>query len=197
MAESRDDPDLFWVDPEWRGIFPLHDFHVSRSLKKIIRKDLFKITVDTCFRRVMKECATPAPGRENTWINRTILDLYTELHQRGSAHSVEVWKDDTLVGGLYGVSFAGVFCGESMFSREKNTSKIALVALIARLLKGGYRLLDTQFLTDHLASLGAIEISREEYHRRLADALKIKADFYSLEPDCSGAEILQSITQTS
>ncbi|WP_169569083.1 leucyl/phenylalanyl-tRNA--protein transferase [Sneathiella limimaris] len=197
MAETRDDPDIFWVDPERRGIFPLEDFHVSRSLRKKMRQEPYKITVDTCFRQIMKECAAPARGRKNTWINRTILDLYTELHQRGNAHSVEVWKEDKLVGGLYGVSFAGAFCGESMFSREADTSKIALTALVARLRAGNFKLLDTQFLTDHLASLGAIEISREEYHRRLNDALKVSANFYSLPLDCSSEAILQSITQTS
>ncbi len=197
MAESRDDPEIFWVDPERRGIFPLENFHVSKSLRKKIRQEKFAITIDTCFRQVMKECATPATGRENTWINRTILDLYTELHLRGNAHSVEIWQDDKLVGGLYGVSVAGAFCGESMFSKVKDTSKIALVALVARLIRGGYQLLDTQFITDHLASLGAVEISREEYHRRLSQSLDINADFYSLDVGCSGEEILQSITQTS
>ncbi len=197
MAETRDDPDLFWVDPELRGIFPLDTFHVSKSLRKTIRRDQFKITVDTCFRQVMKECAAPTATRPNTWINRTILDLYTELHMAGNAHSIECWEGDTLVGGLYGVSFGAVFCGESMFSRVKDTSKIALVALIARLKYGGFKLLDTQFLTDHLASMGAIEIPREEYHRRLDKASKAKGDFYSLPLDCSGDAILQSITQTS
>ncbi|WP_169545468.1 leucyl/phenylalanyl-tRNA--protein transferase [Sneathiella aquimaris] len=197
MSESQDDPEIFWVDPERRGIFPLDDFHVPRSLAKTIRKDPFKITADTCFRQVMKECAASQNGRETTWINRTILDLYTELHQEGHAHSIECWDGDTLVGGLYGVSFAGVFCGESMFSRQTNASKIALVYLVARLKRGGFKLLDTQFLTDHLASMGAIEISREEYHRRLDQALDVEGDFYSLEGGLSSSAILQSITQTS
>ncbi|MFT6558715.1 leucyl/phenylalanyl-tRNA--protein transferase [Sneathiella sp.] len=197
MSESQDDPEIFWVDPERRGIFPLDDFHVPRSLAKTIRKDPFKITADTCFRQVMKECAASQSGRETTWINRTILDLYTELHQEGHAHSIECWDGDTLVGGLYGVSFAGVFCGESMFSRQTNASKIALVYLVARLKRGGFKLLDTQFLTDHLASMGAIEISREEYHRRLDQALDVEGDFYSLEDGLSSSAILQSITQTS
>ncbi|MBE7637163.1 leucyl/phenylalanyl-tRNA--protein transferase [Sneathiella sp. P13V-1] len=197
MAESQDDPDLFWVDPEWRGIFPLDEFHLSRSMRKLIRKNPYTVTVDKAFRQVMKSCAKPAKGRENTWINRTILDLYTELHQQGHAHSIEVWRDDTLVGGLYGVSFNAVFCGESMFSIESNTSKLALCYLVARLNKGGFHLLDTQFLTDHLASLGAVEISREEYHRRLDQALSFEGDFYSLASDASSDEIIQSITQTS
>ena len=197
MAESQDDPDLFWVDPEWRGIFPLDEFHLSRSMRKLIRKNPYTVTVDKAFRQVMKSCAKPAKGRENTWINRTILDLYTELHQQGHAHSVEVWRDEKLVGGLYGVSFNAVFCGESMFSTESNTSKLALCYLVARLNKGGFHLLDTQFLTDHLASLGAVEISREEYHRRLDQALGFEGDFYSLASDASSDEIIQSITQTS
>ncbi len=197
MSESRDDPDLFWVDPEKRGIFPLDSFHVSKSLAKTIRKQPYRITVDTCFRQVMKACAEPLEGRTSTWINRTILDLYTELHLSGNAHSIECWEGEELIGGLYGVSFASVFCGESMFSRRSNASKIALTYLIARLNRGGYKLLDTQFLTDHLASLGAVEISREEYHRRLDEALGSEGDFYSLDPETPPSEILQSITQTS
>ncbi|OUR78064.1 leucyl/phenylalanyl-tRNA--protein transferase [Alphaproteobacteria bacterium 46_93_T64] len=197
MSESRDDPEIFWVDPEKRGIFPLDDFHLSKSLRKKIKKSPFKITVNTSFRKVMKACAEPANDRPSTWINRTILDLYTELHQQGNAHSIECWQDEELVGGLYGVSFAGAFCGESMFSREKDASKIALTALIARLKIGGFQLLDTQFLTDHLATLGAIEIPREEYHRLLDKALAVNGDFYSLPFDCSASDILQSITQTS
>ncbi|MBL4666862.1 MAG: leucyl/phenylalanyl-tRNA--protein transferase [Sneathiella sp.] len=197
MAETQDDPEIFWVDPEKRGIFPLDDFHVSKSLRKTIRKEPFKITVDTCFRQIMKECAAPVEGRPSTWINQTILDLYTDLHLQGNAHSIECWKDGILVGGLYGVSFAGVFCGESMFSREKDASKIALTALVARLKHGGFRILDTQFLTDHLATLGAIEIEREEYHRLLDKALSVDGDFHSLPLDCSATDILQSITQTS
>ncbi len=197
MAESQDDPEIFWVDPERRGIFPLDDFHLARSMRKMIRKNPYNITVNKAFRQVMKACAKPATGRENTWINRTILDLYTELHEQGYAHSVEVWRDDVLVGGLYGVCFNAVFCGESMFSTESNTSKLALCYLVARLNKGGFHLLDTQFLTDHLASLGAVEISREEYHRRLDQAIGFEGDFYSLAPDASSGEIIQSITQTS
>ncbi len=197
MSESQDDPDLFWVDPERRGIFPLDNFHIPRSLAKVIRKEPFKITVDTCFRRVMKECAAPIQDRPTTWINRTILDLYTELHLEGYAHSVECWQGDNLVGGLYGVSFASVFCGESMFSRETNASKIALAYLVARLRAGNFKLLDTQFVTEHLATMGAIEISREEYHRRLDEALGFEGNFQSLSADASPSDILQSITQTS
>lgn len=197
MAETRDDPDLFWVDPERRGIFPLDNFHISKSLRKKIRQFPFKITVNKCFRQTMKECAAPNADRPNTWINRTILDLYTELNQLGNAHSIECWQGDELVGGLYGVSFAGAFCGESMFTRATDASKIALAYLVARLKAGGFVLLDTQFQTEHLASMGAIEISREEYHRRLNEALEVNGDFYSLPLDASPELILQSITQTS
>lgn len=197
MSESQDDPDLFWVDPERRGIFPLENFHVPRSLAKTIRKSPYTITVDKCFRRVMKECAAPIENRPTTWINRTILDLYTELHMAGYAHSIECWQEDELVGGLYGVSFAGAFCGESMFSRASNASKIALVYLVARLKAGNFSLLDTQFITEHLLTMGAVEISREEYHRRLDKALTIEGDFHSLPLDMPASSILQSITQTS
>ncbi|MEH6402955.1 MAG: leucyl/phenylalanyl-tRNA--protein transferase [Sneathiella sp.] len=197
MSESQDDPELFWVDPEWRGIFPLDEFHVSKSLAKAIRKHPYTVTFDTCFRRVMKECAASNKDRPTTWINRPILDLYTELHEEGHAHSVECWDGDELVGGLYGVSFASAFCGESMFSRRSNASKIALVYLVARLKSGGFQLLDTQFVTDHLATMGAVEISREEYHRRLDLAINREANFHSLSVDAGPSEILQSITQTS
>jgi len=197
MSDARDDPDIFWVDPDMRGIFPLDKFHVSRSLAKTIRKKPFEVTIDQDFRTVMRECAASSEGRDNTWINETILDLYGELHDRGHAHSIECRQDGKLVGGLYGVSFASVFCGESMFSRVKDASKVALVHLVARLIHGGYTLLDTQFLTPHLASLGAIEVSREAYHTLLDEGLKAQGDFYSLSLGGTGTEILQSITQTS
>ncbi len=197
MSDSRDDPDLFWVDPDRRGIFPLDQFHVPKRLAKTIRKSPFNVTVDTAFRTVMEECAASKGGRDTTWINQTILDLYTELHQRGHAHSVECWQDGKLVGGLYGVSFASVFCGESMFTRVTDASKVALVYLVARLRQGGFTLLDAQFLTDHLARFGAIEIDRETYHDLLGEALRTTGDFYSLSSDAGASEILQSITQTS
>ncbi|MCR9213515.1 MAG: leucyl/phenylalanyl-tRNA--protein transferase [Proteobacteria bacterium] len=197
MSDSRDDPDLFWVDPDRRGIFPLDQFHIPKSLVKTIRKSPFKVTVDTAFREVMEECAAGNEGRDTTWINQTILDLYTELHRRGHAHSVECWQDGKLVGGLYGVSFASVFCGESMFTRVTDASKVALVYLVARLRHGDFTLLDAQFLTDHLARFGAIEIDRDEYHNLLGEALRTTGNFYSLSSDADAAEILQSITQTS
>ncbi len=197
MADSASDPDIYWVEPEKRGIFPLHSFHVPRSLAKTVRQMPFDVTVDQDFRRVMRECAASRPGRHATWINRTILDLYAELHEAGYAHSVECWRAGELVGGLYGVAFKGVFCGESMFSRETDASKVALVHLVARLIRGGYAVLDAQFITPHLARFGAIEIDRREYLGLLREAQETDADFYSLPEGLSGSEILQSITQTS
>ncbi|TNE33649.1 MAG: leucyl/phenylalanyl-tRNA--protein transferase [Alphaproteobacteria bacterium] len=197
MAEDRDDPDLFWVNPERRGIFPLDAFHVPKSLRKVIRRAPFTVTVDRDFPRVMCECAKSQPDRPTTWINETILELYGELHERGFAHSIECWQGETLAGGLYGVSFAGAFCGESMFTRVTHASKVALVHLVARLKWGGYSLLDAQFLTDHLERFGAIEISRREYQSRLQEALLLQGDFYSLPSSLDGDGILQSITQTS
>lgn len=197
MSDDRDDPDLFWVDPEQRGIFPLEGFHVSKSLQKIIRRQPYEVTVDKDFAGVIRGCAAQAQNRRSTWINDTIIELYQNLHRIGHAHSIECWHNSALIGGLYGVSFASVFCGESMFSIKKNASKIALVYLVARLKAGGFTLLDTQFLTDHLKSLGAVEISRHQYHELLSAGLKSNGDFQSLSPSLSGAEILQSITQTS
>ena len=178
MAEERDSVDLHWVEPERRGVFPLDGLIVSRSLAKILRADRFEVTANGAFREVMEACA----ARDKTWINEEILRLYTALHERGHAHSVEARLDGELVGGLYGVSLGGAFFGESMFHRARDASKVALVHLVARLKLGGFRLLDTQFLTDHLASLGAIEISRGEYRRRLAAALTHEADFTIFPP---------------
>ncbi len=197
MAEDRDDPTLFWVDPEERGVLPFETFHVPRSLAKTIRHDPFEVRIDSAFVQVIESCAAPARGRETTWINDEIIALYSGLFDMGHAHSVECWQDDCLVGGLYGVSLGGAFFGESMFSRETDASKIALVHLVGRLLAGGFQLLDTQFVTEHLSRFGAIEIPREEYHRRLALAGAVEADFYRLPAGTGGAGILQSITQTS
>jgi leucyl/phenylalanyl-tRNA--protein transferase len=196
MAESADDPELFWVDPKYRGIIPLDGFHVSRSLRKTIRAGRFEITCDTAFEAVVRGCAAPDAGREKTWINDQIVRLYVQLADRGLAHSVEAWSGGRLVGGLYGVALGAAFFGESMFSRETDASKVALVHLVARLIQGGYRLLDTQFVTDHLRRFGAVEIPREEYRRRLAAALAATArfqPFLSADPLAS----VQSSTQTS
>ncbi|RMF16794.1 MAG: leucyl/phenylalanyl-tRNA--protein transferase [Alphaproteobacteria bacterium] len=197
MAESRDADELFWVDPDERGIIPLEAFHVPRSLARTVRRERFSVTIDRDFAGVMRGCAEPAPGREDTWINDSIFSLYQALFERGAAHSVECWQEGRLVGGLYGVSLGGAFFGESMFHRARDASKVALVHLVARLKVGGYRLLDTQFLTEHLGRFGAIAIARAEYHRRLRDALARQGNFYRLSPSAGGAEVLQAITQTS
>lgn len=197
MANDRSDPTLYWIDPDMRGVLPLESFHSPRRLRRTVRSDCFTVRVDTAFRNVMEACADSSADRDTTWINDEIIDLYDALHRLGSAHSVECWCGDELAGGLYGVSIGAAFFGESMFSRHTDASKVALVHLVARLRHGRYRLLDTQFVTKHLATFGAVEISREEYHRRLADALVHESDFYSLTPELSGAEILQSMTQTS
>lgn len=196
MAESADDPELFWVDPEQRGILPLEAVHIPHKLRRTIRSGSFEIRCNTAFTAVMQGCAEPAPDRPSTWINDEILTLYTALHHLGHAHSVEVWRDGDLVGGLYGVSLGGVFCGESMFSRATDASKVALIHLVARLVVGGFALLDTQFVTDHLRQFGAIEIPRAEYRRRLRAALKLPAQFPAgLAED--PVSVLQSRTQTS
>ena len=201
MAESRNDPDIFWVDPDMRGLLPLDQFHVPRSLKKVVRRGTFEIRYDTAFQSVILACAESSVGRDNTWINEEIVTLYSALHRMGHSHSVECWRNDCLVGGLYGLSLGGAFFGESMFSREKDASKVALVYLVMRLRIGGYRLLDTQFVTDHLKQFGAIEISRQDYHGLLEEALSHKGIFYgdvsADEEECVLNGLLQSTTQTS
>ena len=177
MADSRDDPRVFLLDPDERGIIPLDGLHVSRSLKKFMREMSFKVTFDAAFSEIISKCAEVAPDRENTWISDGIEYLYGRLHAMGHAHSVEVWEERELIGGLYGVSIGGAFFGESMFSRRTNASKVALVYLVERLKTAGYKLLDTQFITDHLKTMGAIEISRNEYHTLLRSALNIRTSF--------------------
>ena len=175
MAERRGDPTLYWVSPDKRGIIPLEGFHVPRRLARTVRGGAFTVTSDRAFRTVMEACAAPGPGREESWINDEILRLYTALHISGHAHSVECWQGDRLVGGLYGVRLGAAFFGESMFSRVRDASKVALVALVEGLNRGGFVLLDTQFITAHLARFGAIEIPREQYLVKLADALNREA----------------------
>ena len=175
MAERRDDPALYWVSPEQRGIIPLDAFHVSRRLARTVRSDRFHVSVDTAFGDVMRACAAPAKDREETWINDEILLLYTALHSSGHAHSLECRRQGRLVGGLYGVRLGGAFFGESMFARETDASKVALVHLVARLRLGGFLLLDAQFLTDHLARFGAVEIPRKAYLARLNEAMAAPA----------------------
>lgn len=165
------------MDPDRRGIIPLDGLHISKSLKKAIKSKRFTVTANVCFNDVVSECARETFDRPQTWINNGIKYLYGRLHEDGHAHSVEVWQDGALAGGLYGVSIGGAFFGESMFSRATNASKVALAALVDRLNAGGYVLLDTQFITDHLKTMGAIEISRAEYHIRLKAALKVDAAF--------------------
>lgn len=167
MADSADDPELFWVEPEIRGIIPLNDFHISKSLAKAMRKKPFEIRFNTAFEAVMAGCAAEAPDRPSTWINTTIRRLYTELHQIGHAHSVEAWEGKELVGGLYGVSLGAAFFGESMFSRRTNASKICLVHLVERLRASGFVLLDTQFTTEHLKTFGAIDVPKQDYAKML------------------------------
>ncbi len=196
MAESRDAAEVVWVDPDRRGILPLDGFHVPRSLARTVRRRPFEVTADRAFAEVMRACAEPAPGRRDTWINDTILALYGELYARDRAHSIECWQDGELVGGLYGVKLGGAFFGESMFSRVTDASKVALVHLVERLRLGGFLLLDTQFLTDHLARFGAVEVPRNTYRRLLDEALRHEADFYSMEESAADAAT-QSTTQTS
>jgi leucyl/phenylalanyl-tRNA--protein transferase len=193
MAEHRDDPEVFWVDPRKRGVFPLDGFRISRSLAKTLKRDAYRVTLNTAFGDVIDSCA----DRSETWINHEIRTLYEELHYKGHAHSIEVWMQDRLVGGVYGVAVGGAFCGESMFSRERDTSKIALAWLIDLLRRTGFVLFDTQFLTHHLASLGAVEITRAEYRRYLAQALQVPADITSARLAASGQEVVQRNTHTS
>lgn len=190
MADSSTSRELFWMDPDERGILPLDRFHISRRLARTVRSDVFDVRVDTCFGDVIAGCAQSVPGRSTTWINEQITELYTNLYERGAAHSIETWHDGHLVGGLYGVSLGGAFFGESMFSRARDASKVALVHLVGRLIRGGYTLLDTQFTTTHLAQFGAVEVSRAEYRRRLARAVQETSDFHALPVHCPGADLL-------
>ncbi|MBK5910284.1 leucyl/phenylalanyl-tRNA--protein transferase [Rhodothalassium salexigens] len=193
MADDRNSPDLFWVDPESRGILPLERFHLPRSLKKTIRQNSFRVTVNTAFEAVIEGCAESRPGRENTWINDPIERIYTELHRLGAAHSVECWHGDTLAGGLYGVDLAGAFFGESMFHRVTDASKVALAHLVGRLKAGGYQLLDCQFITGHLARFGAQEVPKPLYHELLKRALKVRGNFFSLPSPCPGEATLAAL----
>ena len=177
MAEFRDDPNLFWVDPQTRGIIHLSRFHVPKKLRKIVRGNKFLVTFDKDFSAVIRECAAPTARRPQTWINNQIKEIYTSLHLEGYCHSVECWRKNQLVGGLYGIALKGIFFGESMFSKETDASKVALVHLAARLSAGGFDLIDTQFITRHLCRFGAIEVSRKKYHKLLSSALKIEASF--------------------
>lgn len=190
MAESADDPELFWIEPDLRGVIPLDDFHLSRRLRRTVRNDDFEIRIDTDFEGVINGCATPAPGRRKTWINQPIRRLYGELFDLGHCHTVEAWRDGKLVGGLYGIHLRGAFFGESMFSRERDASKVALTHLVARLITGGFTLLDTQFVTDHLRRFGAQEFGKHDYAAMLERALTVEGDFQHLRAHASGADVL-------
>ena len=197
MGERRDDPKLYWLDPRLRAILPLDGFHLPKRLARTVRQGVFEVSADTDFTGVMRACAEPRPGHPESWINEPILALYGELFQRGHAHSVECRRDGRLVGGLYGVSVGAAFFGESMFSRERDASKVALVHLVARMIKGGFRLLDCQFMTEHLRGFGALEMPREEFRVLLADAVDRTASFQrelGAEDPCS---IVQASTRTS
>lgn len=196
MADARHDERVFLVDPARRGVMPLDGFHCPRRLARTVRSDRFQVRVDTAFCQVIEHCAAARPGRMETWINGPIQSLCLELFDRGKAHSVETWLDGRLVGGLYGISLGAAFFGESMFSLERDASKVALTHLVARLKVGGYRLLDAQFITDHLLQFGAEEITRTQYRRRLEPALAAEADFYALA-GADGAEALAAIAEAA
>jgi leucyl/phenylalanyl-tRNA---protein transferase len=207
MADARDADDVYWVEPETRGVMPLDGFRLSKSLAKTLRSERFETTVDMAFEQVVEMCAAAADDRPSTWINRTIEQAVGALHVGGHAHSVETWYQGELVGGLYGIALGGAFFGESMFSRATDASKVALAHLVARLRFGGFALLDCQFITRHLASLGAIEISRSAYMASLSSALRCAPDFFAfgaspprtttVSGPVSGWRIAQSLVQTS
>ncbi len=201
MGEARDDPRVFLIEPDQRGVIPLDQFRIPTRLRRTVRSDPFQIRIDTAFSATLDACAAPGPGREDSWINGPIRRLYMELNARGRAHSIECWHDERLVGGLYGVTLGSAFFGESMFSRERDASKVALVHLVARLKRGGWRLLDAQFLTQHLSQFGAVEMPQADYLARLKPALAIQADPRSLFKPMMGPEAvfyaLQPTTQAS
>ncbi len=197
MADARHDRKMFLVDPVRRGVLPLDGLRISRRLARTVRSDRFEVRIDTDFGGVIAACAAPKPGRLETWINGSIETLCLRLFHRGFAHSVETWRERRLVGGLYGIAIGGAFFGESMFSLERDASKVALVHLVARLRIGGFSLLDAQFLTDHLATLGAVEISRAEYRLRLERALALSADFTRMQAQAAGGEALQATSHRS
>jgi leucyl/phenylalanyl-tRNA---protein transferase len=191
MAESADDPALYWIEPDERGVLPLDRFHVSRSLRKAVRQKRFEIRIDTAFGEVIRACAEKRPERRDTWINSRIISLYSQLHKINCAHSVEAWADSKLVGGLYGVKIGAAFFGESMFCRETDSSKVCLVHLVARLRAGGFTLLDAQFVNSHLSQFGVIAVKKMDYHRRLDLALAGEADFGVFSADQDAEKVLE------
>jgi leucyl/phenylalanyl-tRNA--protein transferase len=198
MAESAEDPSLFWIEPETRGIIPLQAFHVPKRLRRTVATDHFEVRIDSDFFGVIDGCAGGGePDRPKTWINARIRKLYGELFSLGHCHTVETWREGALVGGLYGVHLGSAFFGESMFSRERDASKVALVHLVARLKVGGFTLLDTQFTTKHLKQFGAADIDKRAYQKVLEAAISQPADFYRLAGGGTGDEVLQLVSQTS
>jgi len=193
MAESADDPALYWIEPQQRGVLPLDRVHIPRRLARTVRQGAFDIRVDSDFDGVISGCAASRPGRRTTWINPRIRALYRDLFNSGYCHTVEAWAGGRLVGGLYGVALNGAFFGESMFSTERDASKVALVYLCARLIRGGFSLLDTQFVTDHLRQFGTVEIERGEFHKLLERALIHEADFSALPKDAGPEEVLRIV----
>ncbi|HEX4199355.1 MAG TPA: leucyl/phenylalanyl-tRNA--protein transferase [Caulobacteraceae bacterium] len=197
MADAREDERIFLIDPDRRGVIPLQGFHVPRRLARTVRNETYQVRIDTAFEAVIEACAEAKPGRLETWINAPIQALYGELYVRGLAHSVECWADGELVGGLYGVTLGAAFFGESMFSLARDSSKVALTHLVARLIAGRFQLLDTQFLTGHLSQFGAQDIPRAHYRKKLIQALAGDADFFRLPAYADGASVLQAISQAS
>ena len=186
MAESADDPALYWIEPQHRGILPLEQAHFSRRLLRSVRTTEFQVKIDTDYEAIIDGCSAARPGRTSTWINKRIRSLYRELFELGACHTIEVWDGNRLVGGLYGVALKGAFFGESMFSRERDVSKIALVHLVVRLIHGGFKLLDTQFVTEHLRQFGTIELEREAFQAELDKALQAQGRFDALPRELSG-----------
>lgn len=197
MADSRDDPNLFLIDPDERAVLPLKGFHIPRRLKRTVKQMPYRVSVDECFSRVIESCAKASDGRQTTWINSAIVNLYSSLHRKGFAHSIECWDGDDLVGGLYGVSLGAAFFGESMFSTKRDASKIALVHLVSRLIAGGYQLLDAQFHNSHLDQFGLQRIDRKSFKRVLAEVLRQQGEFYPPDAPVTGADAVQRIVQMS
>jgi leucyl/phenylalanyl-tRNA---protein transferase len=195
MAESAEDPALYWVEPEERGVLPLDGFHVSRSLRKRVKQQSYDIRVDTAFAQVISLCAEHTDVRKETWINKRIISLYSQLHKMGCAHSVEAWQNDELVGGLYGIRIGAAFFGESMFSRATDASKVALVHLVARLRFGGFTLLDAQFVNNHLLQFGAVPVAKKDYQVMLTQALEREGNFSAFGLDGDPAKVLQAALQ--
>ena len=195
MAESADDPALYWIEPQQRGVLPLDGFHIPRRLLRTVRTTPFQVKVDSAYDGVIDGCAAPRAGRMSTWINTRIRALYRELFDLGACHTVEVWHGDKLVGGLYGVALKSAFFGESMFSTERDASKIALVHLAARLIRGGFTLLDTQFVTEHLRQFGTVELDRSTFQAQLERALEKNADFFALPRNATGADVAEVIAR--